>query len=163
MRTLFAALIAICLAGAATAHDGIHVENAYARVAMANAPTAAVFMNIVNHAPKADRLIAVESDVAGRAELHTHVMSADGMMQMLPVDGGLPIDAAGTRSLARGGDHVMLIGLTQPLAEGAQFTLTLTFENAGKLVVVVPVRNEDPAGVAPMDHSGHGTVAPTSE
>jgi periplasmic copper chaperone A len=161
MRTILAALFAFSLVGPAMAHDGIHVENAYARVAMASAETAAVFMELVNHSTEGDRLLAVQADVAARAELHTHAMSAEGMMQMLPVDEGFAVDGSGTRALARGGDHVMLMGLTQPLAVGDRFTLTLTFERSGKVVVVVPVRNDDPvAGI--VDHSGHG-AAPANE
>jgi periplasmic copper chaperone A len=86
-------------------------------------------------------LIAAETAVAAKTEMHTHVMSAEGMMQMLPVEEGLSIEAGSTRPLARGGDHVMLMGLMQSMPEGTQFTLTLTFEQAGKVVVVVPVQS----------------------
>ncbi len=161
MRALIAAMSMLLLASPVLAHDGIHVENAYARVAMENAGAAAVFMELVNHGAEADRLISVQADVAARAELHTHAMTAEGMMQMLPMADGLVVDAASTHALARGGDHVMLMGLTQPLAEGAQFTLTLTFEHAGKMVVVVPVQNDGPTGAA-VDHSAHG-AAPASD
>lgn len=161
MRALLASVTVVMLAGPVAAHDGIHVENAYARVAMENAPTAAVFMELVNHGAQADRLISVQSDIAARAALHTHAMTADGIMQMLPVDNGLVVAGAGTHALTRGGDHVMLTGLTQPMATGAQFTLTLTFEQAGKMVVVVPVRDDDPAG-ASVDHPAPG-AAPASE
>jgi periplasmic copper chaperone A len=165
MNRVFAALFAAVIAGPALAHDGVHVENAYARVAMENAPTAAVFMELVNHAAEDDRLLSAASDVAEVVELHTHVMSAEGMMQMLPVEEGFVVPAGGAHALARGGDHVMLMGLTGPLAEGDKFTLTLTFERSGKVVVVVPVRNDDPAGA---EHSGHGdhsghTTAPAND
>ena len=166
MRAFFAALSVLLLTGPAFAHDGMHVERAYARVAMENAPTAAVFMDLVNHGSAEDRLIAVQADVSERAELHTHVMSDEGLMQMLPVDEGFAFAAHETRALARGGDHVMLIGLTQPLAEGDQFTLTMTFSRSGKVVVVVPVRNTDGAGDQAhdaADHSGHNAPAPVSE
>jgi periplasmic copper chaperone A len=163
MRALLSALTIAFLAGPAIAHDGVHdgvhVEAAYARVAMENAPAGAVFMEIVNHGTQDDRLIAAESDVAARAEMHTHVMSAEGMMQMLPVAEGFAVAAAQTYALARGGDHIMLMGLTRPMPEGSQFTLTLTFERAGKIVVVVPVRSDDPAGHDSMDHSGHDAPA----
>ncbi len=160
MRRLLTALMIVFTVAPALAHDGIHIENAYARVAMENAPTAAVFMELVNHGTAEDRLIAVQADIADMAELHTHMMSADGMMQMLPVPDGFAIAPGMTHALARGGDHIMLMGLSGPMVAGTKFTLTLTFEVAGKVVVVVPVRNEDPAGVS--DHSAHG-AAPVSE
>jgi periplasmic copper chaperone A len=80
---------------------------------------------------------------------------------------GFDVPGSSTRALARGGDHVMMMGLTQPLAEGDRFTLTLTFERSGKMVVVVPVRNDGPTDAGANDHSGgdhagHG-LAPASE
>ncbi|HAR50783.1 MAG TPA: copper-binding protein, partial [Roseovarius nubinhibens] len=63
------------------------------------------------------------------------------------------------------GKHVMFMGLTQPFREGESVPLTLTFEQAGDVVIEVPVdlqRSEmgghDHAGHAGQsDHSGHGT------
>lgn len=164
MRNWFAALAVgvMLVPGLVRAEEGVQVTGAYAVVTMENAPNAAVFFDIVNAGPVDDRLIAAASDIAAKAELHTHAMSADGMMQMLPIEGGIPVATGATHALARGGDHVMLMGLTQPMPEGTQFTLTLTFEQAGKIVVVVPVQGAatmDPK----MDHSGHGQAAPASE
>lgn len=160
MRMMIAALGLALSLSPALATDGVRVEGAYARVTMASAITGAVFMTIVNGAAEDDRLISAESDVAATVGLHSNVMSAEGMMQMLEAEAGFPVAASATRPLARGGDHIMLIGLTRPLAEGDRFTLTLTFEKAGKVVVVVPVG--DPAGAAGdagmTDHSTHGTV-----
>jgi periplasmic copper chaperone A len=164
MRLILAAITAVCIAAPVFAEGGLQVDNAYALVAPGSGRTAAVFMELVNHGAAGDRLISAASDVAERVELHTHVMSAEGLMQMLPVEEGFAIPAHGAYALARGGDHVMLMGLTQELDSGDKFTLTLTFEQAGKVVVVVPVRDDDPAAT---DHSGHGsdhgTEAPASE
>jgi copper(I)-binding protein len=44
--------------------------------------------------------------------------------------------------------HVMLLRLTQPLKEGQTFPLTLTFEKAGKVDVIVSV-----AKVGAMEHA----------
>jgi periplasmic copper chaperone A len=154
MRHLFFAAILAIAPLTARAHDGVHVTAAYARVASPAAQTGAVFMTIDNHAAADDRLIAVASDVAEKVELHTHAMTAEGVMQMLQVTEGFPIPANASHVLDRGGDHVMLIGLTQPLAQGDIFSLTLTFERAGKVVVIVPVNNEGPLDAEP-DHSGH--------
>jgi len=38
-----------------------------------------------------------------------------------------------------GGLHIMVVGLKQPLKEGQTFPLTLTFEKAGKIDVMVPI------------------------
>ena len=52
---------------------------------------------------------------------------------------GFAVPAGGGHMLERGGDHVMLMGLTESLEDGESFPLTLVFEEAGEVVVEVPV------------------------
>ena len=158
---LVAAAATLCLTLPAFAHDSVHINDAYAR---ASAASGAVFLEIENHQTADDRLLTVGTDAAERAELHTHKESADGVMQMMEVPEGVVVPGNGTHALARGGDHVMLLGLKAPLKTGDVITLTLTFEKAGAVTVEVPVDNER-TGAAPkvgMDHSGHKMPAPTN-
>ena len=136
-RSALAALALFALP--AQAHDGIHVENAYAR---ASAQSGAVFMTIMNFGADEDRLLSATTDAAERAELHTHTEDANGVMQMLEVSEGLAIPGNDKRELARGGDHLMLMGLTRDLKNGDMITLTLTFEHEGQVIVEVPVDND---------------------
>lgn len=162
LAAALAALLATAAAAPAIAHDGPHVEDAYAR---ASANSGAVFLTIVNHSDQPDRLLSAASDVAQRVELHTHKEDANGVMQMLEVEGGLPVPGHGTLALERGGDHIMLMGLTRPLAQGDTVTLTLTFERGEVVTLDVPVDNDrKPEGHGAMDHSmdhsghaGHST------
>lgn len=131
---------AIAVVQPALAADTIVIKDAYARF-LPGAKAGAAFMAIENLAPEADRLVGASTDAAMRVELHTHKAGADGMMQMLHVPEGFAIPGAGEHSLARGGDHVMMMGPTRQIASGDTLTLTLTFENAGDLVVEVPVDN----------------------
>jgi periplasmic copper chaperone A len=151
IRISVAALAACLLAAPASAHDGVHVNGAQIVVVGPKAPVAAAYFIIENHAVQDDRLLAVRTDAAERAELHRSA-EADGVMTMTPVPEGFAIDGSGTIALERGGAHVMLLGLTRPLADGDLVTLTLTFERAGEVVVEVPVNPDDVAG---EDHSGH--------
>ena len=157
-KTLAATAAALGLALAAlpaAAHDGVHINQPYARL---SAQSGAVFMVIVNHAAGDDRLVAAAApDVAQAVELHTHKEDANGVMQMMAVPEGFVIPGHGEHALARGGDHVMLMGLKQKLKDGDSFTMTLTFENAGEITVDVPVdNNRDSADAMPgMDMQGH--------
>jgi periplasmic copper chaperone A len=151
MRVMFAAICTVLLSSPVFADD-IQVTGAYARPTTASAQTAAVYMTLVNGSATDDRLVAVETAVAAEATLHSSAVNAEGMMQMLEIEGGVAIATGGEHAFAPGGDHVMLIGLTEQLTEGAKFTVTLTFEAAGKMVVVVPVQKDAPD----IDHSGHG-------
>lgn len=149
---LAAAAAALTLAAPAFAHDGVHINDAYARSSSPQAPTGAVFFEIENHEIIEDRLLSVRTDAAERAELHTHKEDAAGVMQMLEITEGIPIAPGESHVLARGGDHVMLLGLKKPLVQGETVTLTLTFQNAGEVVVDVPVDQTRKPGDAPHDH-----------
>jgi copper(I)-binding protein len=49
--------------------------------------------------------------------------------------------AGATVKIQPGGLHIMLLGLKQPLVEGARLDLTLRFRDAGSLSLQVPVQN----------------------
>ncbi|SDY74242.1 hypothetical protein SAMN05444340_11688 [Citreimonas salinaria] len=140
---------ALALTVASPAWAEIVVTDAYARSTMPGAPTGAAFMVIGNTGETDDRLVEVLSDVAERVELHTHRAEGDGVVRMVHVEEGIVIPAGGQHALQRGGDHVMMMGLTRDLKQGDTFALTLVFENAGERKIEVPV---DLKRVA--DHSG---------
>ncbi len=138
--SLFAGAFAagLGLAGLAQAAD-ITIEDAYARSSTAMSKSGAAFMTIVNAGAGDDRLIGAASDIAARVELHTHIQDENGVMLMREDEDGFPIPAGGSHALARGGDHVMFMGLTAPLEHGDTVALTLTFEKAGEITLTVPV------------------------
>ena len=133
-----AAALAFALPFAAAAHDGVHVHDAYAMISPAGT-SGAVFMRIDNMGHHDDRLVAAGSDVAMRVELHTHVEDDAGVMRMVEVEEGFVIPSGGERMLQRGGDHVMLMGITRDMAEGEMIALTLEFEHEGVVELEVPV------------------------
>ena len=143
---LLAATATLTLAGAALADGAIMIEDAYARAAGKSAKAGAAFMTIMNHGDEADRLIDAKSDAAARVELHTHKVNADGVAQMLHVPEGFAIPAGEAHPLARGGDHVMFMGLTQPFEQGAMIPVTLIFEKAGEIQIEIPVDLERKPG-----------------
>lgn len=151
LRTLATALAAAAFALPALAAD-ITVEDAYARSASPMAKSGAAFMILHNAGATDDRLVSAASDAAMRVELHTHKATGDGVMQMMEVEDGFVVPAGGTHALARGGDHVMLMGLAQPMSQGDTITVTLTFETAGEITVEIPVDLER----APDPGMGHG-------
>lgn len=151
------AFFALSAGQMAAADDGIRVEDPYARVMGASAKSGAVFMTLLNHSVEDDRLISVTTDAAVRAELHTHSMDANGVMMMGEVKEGFPIVGMETHMLDRGGDHIMLFGLTRAFAPGDMISLILTFERGGEMVVEVPVDNDRKP--AETDHSGHSMPA----
>lgn len=147
--TMVALLFVAWTAWAAEAH-GISVTDAWARPTIGKGRTTAAYLTITNEGTADDVLKAVKSPSAERVEMHETKMTAEGVMQMRPLDEGLPIPAGGTAELKPGGTHVMVMGLEATLAEGGDLPLTLEFAEAGSVDVVVPVRKG-----AGGDHAHH--------
>jgi len=151
-RTFAAICLALATALPALAQSYIEIDDPYARVSRPNAPTGAVFMTLKNTGPTDDRLIAAAFAGARKTELHTHILNAQtGVARMIEVGEGFELPAGSLTPLARGGKHIMLMGLDAPLEDGEIISLSLTFEGAGEIQVMVPVDSRR----AP-DHGGHG-------
>ncbi len=137
---LVAAPLAAALAGEIT------ISQPWARATPAPGGAGAAFMTITNAGENADKLVKAASSAANVTELHTHIHDG-GIMRMEAVP-SIDVPAKGSVALAPGGLHIMLIGLKEPLQEGATFSLTLSFENAGDIMVTVPVLAAGAMGAA---------------
>ncbi len=118
--------------------------------AMGSGSNSAAYMMLVNAGSSPDALISAATDVAQTVELHTVIMTDDGVMQMRPVE-QIDVPANGETELRPGGFHVMLLDITQDLEEGQEVDLTLTFENAGEVQVTAPVQQAPPMNMDEMD------------
>lgn len=130
--------VAAILAPASGANaSSVMVMKAYARAsATPAAETGAAYVSLMVHGG-ADKLIAVSTPAAKMAGLHKTV-EADGVVKMEHVD-AIDVPADGTLEMKPGGYHIMLMGLTQPLKEGDEIELILTFEKAGEVKVKAKV------------------------
>ncbi|WP_226623040.1 copper chaperone PCu(A)C [Alloyangia pacifica] len=137
LKFLAAAVLALSTAGPGLAD--ILVEDAHVWAAMPAASSAAVYMVLRNDGAEDDRLLAASAGIAAKTMLHGSSESDGGVMTMTGHEGGVVIPSGGSHALARGGDHVMLMGLSEPLEQGATLDLLLTFERAGEIRVEVPV------------------------
>jgi hypothetical protein len=134
----------------ASAHDyqvgELQIEHPWSRAMPPVAPTAAAYFVVHNKGSEADRLLGVQTPVAGKAELHEHV-HADGVMKMQQVQ-DVVVPAGGEARFEPMGYHVMLFNLQQQAKDGERFPLTLTFEKAGAIEVEVAVQTEAPVATA---------------
>lgn len=142
-------LVALLLPAAfATAQDytvgELQVAQPWSMELPPNAPTVAAYFVVHNNGKTADRLLSVDSPVAGKAELHEHVMH-DGLMKMQPVQ-SVEVAAGGEAKFAPMGYHVMLLELKDKskLVDGQHFALTLHFEISGDLTVEVAIQKNAP-------------------
>ena len=152
MKTLVStALLALVLAASPACADAVKIgdltiTDAWARATPKGAPVGVGYLTIANHGAAADRLDGVAVDFA---TVQVHAMSMNkGVMEMREVTGGLEIPAYKTVTLQPGGYHLMFVRLKHPLAKGANFKATLTFQHAGAATVdfpVLPVGSPGPA------------------
>lgn len=157
-NVLLSAAAIVTFALPAFAGSEIMVGDAYARSSGMNAMSGAAFMHIMNMGDEGDRLISASSDISKVVELHTHIETEGGIMQMRRVEDGFEVPAGEAHILARGGDHVMFMGLNMPMEHGMTFSVTLMFEKAGEVVVEITVDLERKPMEGGMEHGDHGTM-----
>ena len=140
-RLTLAILVAALASGGAFAHDyqlkTLHIEHPFTRATPPGAKVAGAFMAIANQGKDPDRLIKVASPAAGLVQIHE--MAVDGGVMKMRAVQGVDLKPGATTELRPGGFHVMLEGLKQPLKQGERIPLTLTFEKAGSIEVMVDV------------------------
>jgi copper(I)-binding protein len=157
LSRLLATVALVLAAGAASAQEyktgEITIRHPFATPTRPGAVIgAAYFGGLENRGSNPDRLLRATTTVSARVELHSGEIGADGVMRMRELD-SLPLPAGSTTELKPGqGDHLMLIDLKKPLAEGDSFAMTLEFERAGTVEVKVMVHD---AKAAAGRMSGH--------
>lgn len=144
------------------AHDfragDLRVDHPHALPSRPGLRTGGVYLRTIrNGANQSDRLVAARTPVAERVEIHH--MRLDGDVMRMRAVSALEIPARGQVALRHGsadGHHLMLHGLKAPLADGQRFPVTLVFERAGELEVVVWVQSpRRPGEAADAGHDAH--------
>ena len=110
----------------------IVISQAWSRAVPKGAQVAGGYLSIENRGTRPDRLLSATSPAAGKVDIHTMKLQ-DGIMTMRPAEDGLQVPPDGVTMLAPGGDHLMFIGLRQPLQEGMRLPVSLVFEHAGTI------------------------------
>jgi periplasmic copper chaperone A len=113
------------------------IEHAWSRATIGADRPGVFYVKITNNGSADDALVGITTSAAGMPMLHETVVT-DGIASM-PHAMSIPVPAGQNVQLAPGGYHGMLMGLTKALKEGDSFPVTLTFQNAGEIVVNVEV------------------------
>jgi copper(I)-binding protein len=135
-RILLALLAAAPVAARAQSEAGIAIEAPWTRAA-GQGGQGAGYLTIRNAGP-ADRLLGASTPAAARLELHN--VERDGEVMRMREVTAIPVPARGSVTLQPGGLHLMLIGLTAPLVAGETIPVTLRFERAGEMRVMLAVQ-----------------------
>ncbi|MBT8397387.1 MAG: copper chaperone PCu(A)C [Gemmatimonadetes bacterium] len=97
----------------------------------------ALYFTVRNEGRGGDRLTGGTTPVARALEVHESYLE-DDLMKMRKV-GSLELPPSSRIEFEPGGLHIMLLGLSRPLAAGEEFEVTLQFDVSGPTVVPVPV------------------------
>ena len=153
LQRIFAAVFMSLMALSPAMASDLMFGSLQFRATIGSMPSSAAYLSITNHGAMADRLLAVESSLAHKTELHTMEVT-NGVMKMRQIDGGIAIPAGETIQLAPGGFHVMLIGLKAPLNADENYQVTLTFVKAGRVKLTgLASRNSNAAVDLPHFHN----------
>jgi uncharacterized protein YcnI len=118
-------------AGRSATIGNLAIDAPWARATPAGAKVGAGYLTIRNTGTEADALVAVETDFAGRSEIHDMTMT-DGVMRMREVTDGLPVPAGGSVELKPGGLHVMFLDLKSGLKAGETVKAKLKFKSGAE-------------------------------
>ncbi|MBU1336911.1 MAG: copper chaperone PCu(A)C [Alphaproteobacteria bacterium] len=141
---------------ATLAHDftsgSIYIDHPMIQEAPPNAPVLGGYVTIHNNGDTADRLLAIESPVADKVELHQSVVT-DGIARMQPMVSGLEVPAGEIVWLGDNGTHAMFVKPDRRYRAGDEIPATLVFEKAGRVDVTFKV--EERSTVEGPGHEGH--------
>ena len=144
-RSIFALLAGCLLSNAVLAQ--VSVSDPWVRATVPAQKVTGAFMRLQSAAPA--RLVGVQADVAGRAELHEMAMDGQTMrmrrVETIELPAGKPVN------LASGGYHVMLFDLKRQVKEGENVAITVSVQDAAGRKQDVKVT----APVRPLTYSAH--------
>jgi copper(I)-binding protein len=120
---------------------GIEVTDVWVRPGDAGRNTA-VYLKIKTSMPGL-RLIKAQSTASKKTEIHTH-LNEDGVMKMRQVE-SLDCAVDDETCLKPGGDHIMLMGLTDDLRDDGSSTVPviLTFSDGSRVSINAPVKKPE--------------------
>ncbi|MBB2975936.1 hypothetical protein FHX49_001503 [Microbacterium endophyticum] len=110
-------------------------------VKAADSGMSAAFGELTNAGTADATIVSISSDAATSLQLHETVENDSGDMVMQEKEGGFVIPAGGTLTLEPGGNHFMLMDLTEPLVAGDDVSFTVTFSDDSTYEFTAPVKD----------------------
>ena len=140
------------------ARNSIVIESPWSRATPAGAKNGAIYATVINNGNSDDRLVGAATPVGGQVQFHS-VVEENGVSRMRELP-NIDVRLGAKVTFSPGGMHIMVVGLKEPLKEGQSFPMTLTFEKAGKIEVMVPVAKVGAMQGPAMDSMTHGVGEP---
>ncbi len=152
-RLVFAGLILAAWLNAvvSSAAEELKVDSAWVRLMPPVSDSSAGYVTLSNSSGVSMILVGASSDAAEKVEFH-RVEQVDGLRSMKQVK-SIELPPKGQFRFSPGADHIMLLGLKQPLKAETSIDIRFQFESGDVVSVPFQVRRQaiDNAG----DSSGH--------
>jgi periplasmic copper chaperone A len=116
----------------------LDVSGGFAKAMLPGQPVGGGFFTVKNNGQADDRLVSVSSPAAGEVQIH-EMVTKDNVMRMRQLKDGIAIAAGETVKLEPGNLHLMFQKVKSPFKQGDAVPVTLTFEKAGKVDLVLQV------------------------
>ncbi|GAA4082147.1 hypothetical protein GCM10022248_59340 [Nonomuraea soli] len=113
----------------------------------------AAFGTLTNTSGQDITVLSASTPVSPMVELHETVEDG-GKSVMRAKDGGFVVPAGGTLELKPGGNHIMLMGLKEPVLPGAEVSFSLALAGGGTMEFTAV--GKDFAGANETYQPGHG-------
>ncbi len=117
-----------------------------------------IFASITNPGTETVTVTEASTSASNMTELHETVMK-DGESVMQKVENGFEIAPGTTRELKPGGDHIMVMMMSKPLAVGDAVTVTLTTSTGEKIEFDAVAKEFTGADERYADGEGHGEMS----
>ncbi|MGO7868746.1 copper chaperone PCu(A)C [Rhizobium leguminosarum] len=125
-------------AGETVKAGDLEVSGGFAKAMLPGQPVGGGFFTVKNNGQADDRLVSVSSPAAGEVQIH-EMVTKDNVMRMRQLKDGIAIGAGETVKLEPGNLHLMFQKVKTPFKQGDTVPVTLTFEKAGKVDLVLQV------------------------
>jgi periplasmic copper chaperone A len=121
--------------------QGKAISIADAWVKAADSGMSAAFGTLENDSAAPVTVVSVDSTASTSMQLHETVANETASMVMREKRGGFTIPARGKLELAPGGNHLMLMDLTGPIAAGEDVAFTLTMKDGSTYRFTAPAKD----------------------
>ncbi len=116
----------------------LEVSGGFAKAMLPGQPVGGGGFTVKNNGATEYRLVSVTSPTSGEVQIHEMAMQ-DNVMKMRQLKDGIAIPAGKTVELSPGNLHLMFQKVKTPFKQGDKVPVTLTFEKAGKVDLVLNV------------------------
>lgn len=120
------------------------VSNASVRLLPPSLPNTSAYFSVKNSADHDIILVAAQTEIAQKAELHNHVMQ--GQMMRMERQDSVTIGAGQTVNFEPGGLHMMIFGLKEPLQKTQSVKLSLLTQGGDIITFNAIVTEPKPQG-----------------